>query len=309
MEKCGTIVILKRLVKAIILSAMPTEINLTPTASPFEIATGAKTITGRTWGTPSGSRAAALLVHGIGAHSGWFEALARRLKVKHIYALAYDQIGFGKRRDQKFTSCEQWLDDVATVYAYLKEQVGDKPIYLMGNSMGGVVAHCAAPVIEPTGLVLFSPGYAGYPGTFTLPFRVKALLRANFFPDSEIDLPYTTDIVIRDESARSWIENDPERRFRIPARMLSELLQLTKQVPQKADLIKSPTLVITAGTDKIVDNRTIASVFERLAASKKKRRHFVESYHDLMCDPAIDDVTAEVVDWISQTLQNVEVQV
>ena len=63
---------------------MTTDINLTPTASLIQIAKSDESgscppITGRTWGTASECRAAALLIHGLGAHSAWFEALGRRL--------------------------------------------------------------------------------------------------------------------------------------------------------------------------------------------------------------------------------------
>src|SRR3990167_7701064 len=89
---------------AIIRNIMSSEINLTPTGTLFEIGPANEPITGRTWGTCSECRALGLLVHGLGAHSGWFEAMGRRLKVRRIYAMAYDQIGFGKRQDQPFFS-------------------------------------------------------------------------------------------------------------------------------------------------------------------------------------------------------------
>lgn len=291
------------------LTVMPTEINLTPTGSPFEIASEGQAITGKTWGTASGCRAAALLVHGIGAHSGWFEALARRLKVKQIYALAYDQSGFGKRRNVKLSSYQQWLDDLKIVYRHLKEQVGDKPIFLMGNSMGGVVAACAAPAVDPSGLVLFSPGFEGNMRTFTPIFRIMGMLQAILQPDSEIDLPYGSDAFILEKSTRTWVDSDPDARFRVPAGMLLQLLKLTQQVPQRVRLIKCSTLMITAGLDRIIDNKAAAGIFAKLNVPHKKRRHFVDAYHDLLFDPAIDDLTKEVTDWISERTSNVGVEV
>ena len=80
-----------------------TEINLTPTATLIDIDSSfmANTpkppedkskdieepskIPCRTWGIASESDAGIVLVHGLGAHAGWFEALARRLKVRQIF--------------------------------------------------------------------------------------------------------------------------------------------------------------------------------------------------------------------------------
>ncbi len=287
---------------------MTVEINLTPTGTPFEIATEGGAISGRSWGSPSGCRAAFLLVHGLGAHSGWFEALARRLKVKHFYVVAYDQVGYGKRRDQRFTGFQQWLDDASAVYRHLKGEVGEKQVCLLGNSMGGVVATCAAPELKPEKLVLCSPGFAGHAGTFTLPFRLKGLLQAFLDSAAEVELPYGCDLVTRDRSARDWIEADPERRFRVPAKMLLELLKLCRQAPQKSKRITCPTLMLTAGVDKVVDNNAAAEILSRIPG-QTRRRHFVEAYHDLMFDPVIDEVAAEVAEWISQEPAGTKVEV
>lgn len=291
------------------LTVMPTEINLTPTGAQFEIPSKGATIAAKSWGTASACRAAALLVHGIGAHSGWFEALARRLKVKQIYAVAYDQVGFGKRCAEELYSYQQWLDDVATVYQDLREQVGDKPIFIMGNSMGGVVSLCATPTVDPAGLVLFSPGFEGNSATFTLPFRLKGISQALLNPNSEISLPYTCAAFVRDEATRTWVENDPDSRMKVPAKMLLQLLKLTKQVPQQSKLIKCPVLVATAGRDKIVDNQATSAIFDMLTVPHKKRRHFVDAYHDMMFDPVIDDLTNEVVDWVSECTRKSSVEV
>lgn len=287
---------------------MTADINLTPTGSPFEFQAKGQTITGKSWGTPSACRAAVLLVHGLGAHSGWFEALARRLKVKQIYGVAYDQAGFGKRSQQALNSYEQWLDDAKLVWDYMRNQVGDRPAFLAGNSMGGVVALCAAANIAPRGLILFSPGFEGSTETFKPVYRALAMARALLNPDSEIKLPYGSEAFIADEELRRWVDNDPEARFAFPAKMLLQLLKLTQMVPQRAAEVKCPTLVCSAGRDKVIDNQAINKVFDKLAAPKK-RRHFVDAYHDLMFDPAIEDVVLELTNWIAENSQHAEQEV
>lgn len=279
---------------------MTIEINLTPTASQFTLGQTGRQITGRTWGTASECRAAALLVHGLGSHSGWFEAFARQLKVKRVFALAYDQLGFGKRSNQTLISYQQWLDDLQRVYGYLKEQIGDKPIFLMGNSMGAAIAFAAIESICPEGLVLFSPGFDGYPGTFTLPFRIRSIIQAFFKPQSYIELPYPIELITREENARKWIASDPERKDKIPAGMAMELLKLTLNLKAKTLSAPCPVLMITAGVDKVVNNKANAEFFSKLCSPSKSKQHFQESWHDLMFDPEIDRVTDAVLTWISQ---------
>jgi alpha-beta hydrolase superfamily lysophospholipase len=281
---------------------MPSEINLKPTGSYFEIAKGnASPICGRTWGTPSDCHSAALLVHGLGANSTWFEAAGRRLKVQGVYAMAYDQIGFGKRKEQKLTSYKQWLDDLQAAWLHLKTQIGDKPVFLLGNSMGAVVALAAANTVKPDGLILTSPGFEGQAETFNLWFRVTGIVQALLQPDKLLTLPYTVDMVSRDEAARNFMEAEVGKRMTVKGSTLLEVLKLGQATRKQVTSISSPVFMFTAGRDQIVSNAASTETFNRLQAPEKKRRHYAEAYHDLMFDPVIDELVDELVKWIKQS--------
>lgn len=289
---------------------MVVDINLTPTGSQFELPTQLVTpdgttleqiIAGRTWGTASECKSAALLIHGLGAHSGWFEALGRRLKVRRVYALAYDHVGFGKRRGQTFLSRKQWVDDLVTMFSYLRKTIGDKPIYVMGNSMGAVLALKAASILKCQGLVMFSPGFGGNSETFKIGYRMKALSTAFLKPDQEVALPYGVDQVTREQSVRQWLAQDPDRRFLLPARMLFELLQLTREAKAGVKRVPCPVLMLTAGVEKIVDNSISNNIFESIVAPSKTKFVFNDAWHDLMFDPVIDEMADYLSDWITET--------
>jgi alpha-beta hydrolase superfamily lysophospholipase len=280
---------------------VPSPLVLVPTGVPFELKRNGATITGRTWGTVAECHSAIVLVHGLGAHSGWFEAIARRLKVRGVYTVAYDQLGFGRRRDQKFLSSQQWLDDVHTVYGYVKEQMGNKPVFLGGNSMGAVVALAGVPGISPSGLVLFSPGFEGHKNAFTLSFRIKAIAQALLRPDTEICVPYSTETVSRDELVRNWINADTEKRFNVPGRMLLELLKLTRRLPKSYKQIHVPVIMMTSGQDKVVDTAVANLAFDAFGPSKKTKLHYEDAWHDLMFDPVLDEAVDALVRWMDDT--------
>ncbi len=294
---------------------MDVEINLTPTASLLEIerhgdnssSPSARTaITARSWGIASECSAGALLVHGLGAHSGWFEAFGRRLKVNSLFVLAYDQLGFGKRSAEQFISYEQWLDDLSTAYQYQKEMIGDKPVFILANSMGAAVAlrAVASKKVTPAGLAMFSPGFEGHTKTFSLPYRLKALLQAWAAPQSLITLPYTVQLITRQETVRRWLLKDPGMRMAVPARMLWELLKMTRNLHQQAARVHCPVAMFEAGFDQLVDVGANRKVFARIASSEKKHRLFEEAWHDLMFDPVLDELVAEVTLWIKKVNQS-----
>lgn len=277
---------------------MPTDINLTPTGSLIEIAGTSQAIPGRTWGTATECRAACLLVHGLGAHSGWYEALGRRLKVKRFFALSYDQVGFGRRRGEVLMLKQQWMDDIVSAYQYLRNVVGDKPIFIMGNSMGALLALRVVKELDPQGLVLFSPGFDGHPDTFRFSYRAKAIYKALFDPDSELSLPYTSQEITREQGVRNWIDNDPEGRFQLPARMLLELLKLTQEVKSGVKKVNCPVMMFTSGQEKIVNNTVNEAIFDKLQAPKKTKHCFNEAWHDLMFDPVLDELVDMLSNWM-----------
>jgi len=287
---------------------MSIDINLTPTASYVGIVRRTKPVNGgndtappipaRTWGLASDCRAAALLVHGLGAHSGWYEALGRRLKVRGIFSLAYDQVGFGKRSGEELMMKQQWLDDLKEAYEYLRSTVGDKPIFIIGNSMGALVALRSMATTNPSGLVMFSPGFDGHPDTFTMSYKAKTLLTALLKPDTPVKLPYTTDQITREPMVRGWLNNDADSRLVLPARMLLELLKLTEETKNTGKKLPSPLFMFTAGQEKIVNNLVSEAIFARLVAPRKQKHHFPEAWHDLMFDPVLDELVDILAAWM-----------
>jgi alpha-beta hydrolase superfamily lysophospholipase len=295
---------------------MVSEINLTPTASYIEIGQGSNgslaqagsyLVPARTWGTSNECTAAAVLVHGLGAHSGWFEALGRRLKVRRVFALAYDQVGFGKRRSDHFISQQQWYADLVIAYEYVRNKVGDKPVYILGNSMGAAVALkvIADRLIQPAGLAMFSPGFDGGPKLFTLGYRLSAIISAVTTPEKEVAVPYTPDMITRTQSVRTWLYADPDRRFSPTGKMLLELLKLSIAL-KKARRINCPLALYRAGIDDIVDGKAAQRIFDRLESPSKKQRIFGEAWHDLMFDPVLDELSDDLCTWISETSKGAE---
>lgn len=300
---------------------MLVDINLTPTGSRIEIPkktdslqeTGERpvqtnissTINASSWGSANDCKAACLLVHGLGAHSLWYEALARRLKIRRIFSLAYDQIGFGKRSNETLMMKQQWLDDLNLCLDYLIEAVGDRPIVLIGNSMGAVIAMRAALARQgkdADALIMFSPGFDGNRQTFSLGYRVRAIANALLQPDKLMQLPYTTDDICREPQIKQWLATDADAKLQVTARTLLEILKLTEETKGMAKKLQCPTLMFTAGQEKIVNNQCNQEIFEKIAAPIKKHIHYADAWHDLMFDPVIDQLAEELSGFLNETV-------
>jgi alpha-beta hydrolase superfamily lysophospholipase len=94
----------------------------------------------RRWKPTNEARAAMLLVHGIGEHSGRYEHVGQAFAEAGIDVLAFDQRGFGETGGRRayIASFSHFLDDIKVLLDERRSL--DVPVVLMGHSLGGLIA-------------------------------------------------------------------------------------------------------------------------------------------------------------------------
>lgn len=246
-----------------------------------------------------------ILMHGLGAHSGWFEPFAARLAVKGVDALSYDQAGFGERMGPSPANLSKtWNSELDQVISRYQEIFGEKPFFLAGNSMGAMVALrwlCTATAIPPSlkGLVLFSPGFGGNPQRFTLIYQMGALATAIMAPKKMVKLPYGVSDITRHLDVQQQLSNDPHMMLAIEAGLGFELFSLTKDVSKLPKRLPLPLFLAMAGKEHIVDNKTTLRFYDQVESQSKIRFAYPEAFHDLMFDACQDQLAEDLVTWMT----------
>lgn len=285
---------------------MPAEINLTPTCRFEEVGTDANPIKARRWVIPD-AKFGAILMHGLGAHSGWFEPFAARLRAMGVDAISYDQAGFADRKRSRPANLSKiWnseLDEVIHRYQD-QESIGKKPFFLMGNSMGAMVALrwlCTTKSIPPglKGIVLFSPGFGGNPERFTLTYQLGALITAIFAPKKMVKLPYGVSDITRHVEVQDQLNKDPHMMLAIEAGLGFELFSLTQDVAKLPKRLSVPLFLAMAGQEHIVDNKATLKFYDQIEAPSKARFAYPEAFHDLMFDACQVQLAEDLVAWMS----------
>ena len=109
------------------------------------VATDAKTLPLRKWLPQGEPRAVILALHGFNDYGNAFDAPARIWAARGIATYAYDQRGFGGAPGRTlWPGSEALATDAVTAIDILRRMYPGKPIYLLGESMGGAVAILAA---------------------------------------------------------------------------------------------------------------------------------------------------------------------
>jgi alpha-beta hydrolase superfamily lysophospholipase len=104
------------------------------------VTTDAKRLPLRAWLPSQAPLAVVIAVHGFNDYSNAFDGLGKLLAEQGIAVYAYDQRGFGGAPNHGYWAGEGAMsDDLITAVGLLRARYSGKPLYLLGESMGGAL--------------------------------------------------------------------------------------------------------------------------------------------------------------------------
>jgi len=253
----------------------------------------------RRWPT-SNPPARAVVIHGIVSHGGWYLSTCRHLARLGVEVHAPDRRGSGlnmaARGDARHWAT--WLDDVELYVNALDQQI---PTVLIGISWGGklVAALARRNRLPLAGIVLIGPGlYAQQqPG----PLK-RSLLRAAVAAGAgrrRVTIPLADPALFTDTPRwKDYIRDDPFTLRRVTMRFALADLALNAYARAAAEHLTSPTLLMLAGRDRIVDNGRTHRFFERIAAPDKTCIEYPDAGHTLEFEPDPSLYLNDLASWI-----------
>ncbi|HUA81048.1 MAG TPA: lysophospholipase [Dyella sp.] len=257
----------------------------------------------RDWPNASAHNAV-LIVHGLGEHSARYEALARWF-LSHGYAVrSYDQRGHGRTPGPRaaLRHSDDLLSDLATVYENYAGHLGKRPL-LLGHSMGGLVALRTVldGRIEPPGLVLSSPALRAFEAPWLK--RLAALL-ARVAPNVPLRSGLPLDGLSHDEKVIQTYRNDPLCTRWVTPRMADFIFRAGASSIADAWRLRVPTLLLAAGSDRLVDPSGSRDFANGAWATKLLTSRFFDTlYHELFneTETGRHQVLAQLAEWLRRT--------
>ncbi len=131
----------------------------------------------RHWLPNTEPRAVLIALHGFNDYSHFFQQPGEYFSKLGIACFAYDQRGFGAAPQRGLWAGEAtYTDDLLVLVHLLKKRYPSRPVYLLGESMGGAIIinslnHVKMPQVN--GIILVSPALWARP---TMPWYQRSLL-------------------------------------------------------------------------------------------------------------------------------------
>ena len=115
----------------------------------------------RQWLPKTEPRALLIALHGFNDYSRFFEGPGQYFSGLGIASFAYDQRGFGLAPNRGlWAGSEAYAEDLQTLVRLIKQRYPDRPVYLLGESMGGAIIITAmnkADMPPVDGIILSAP--------------------------------------------------------------------------------------------------------------------------------------------------------
>lgn len=249
------------------------------------------------------ARGAVLIVHGLGEHSGRYERLAQWFHGRGYAVRSYDQRGHGLTRGRRgaLRHPDDLLEDLAAVYRDYAAGLPRAPL-LLGHSVGGLVAARAVldRRVEPPALVLSSPALRTHEPRW---LRLLAGLLARVSPNLPLRSQLQLAAVSHDPQVVDAYRHDPLRSGWITPRLADFIFRAGEACIGDAPRLRVPTLLLVAGSDKLVDPAGSRDFAAGAWATRCLTTRFFDTlYHELFneAEPARHQVLTQLADWLGR---------
>ena len=250
-------------------------------------------------------------VHGLGTYCGWFDSLRGLLAEKDIASLSMDLPGFGRSGVRgEIESYKSWIDAVKFAWYKANEQsisrhpetasqTSEKEIYLLGHSLGGIIALASLKDLnpKPKGIIITVPALVAHPTSFNpLTFVIPTFLKAISGSKEKISIPIPPETF---ESVRTEMHPINILTAYAEPKLFLEILNITNQAWLMVNQLKDiPLLMIVTEKDQVCLTQASKLFFELCNSPQKKLKVYSDLAHDLFVLPEVTEINKLICDWI-----------
>lgn len=214
---------------------------------------------------------AILIIHGFAGGTYDEEYLANYLELnKHFDVYIFTLPGHDVK-DKRKATCDEWMNESEK---QLKRLIREKykKIYLIGHSMGGVIAtHLAKKYKEVKKLVLVAPAFTSLAseeegGLFSIILKLPDIIKAYSYNE------FATRIT------------------KLPLRSEKEFFKLIDTYKNDINDITIPTMFVHGTSDQLVPFKSSEKLYKNLKVDKKIFLIINDYYHDVFKGKKVDDI-------------------
>jgi alpha-beta hydrolase superfamily lysophospholipase len=231
--------------------------------------------------TSKGYDRVALLLHGLGCHSGSYPGLVPAFVAARYKVLALDFAGFGGSPGERGAGGAQAMADaVESLFRRIESAEGAREIEIVAHSMGAIAA------------LLFLKRYPAR--------RSRLASIAPLFFGVPVDV--SPEALAEDEGQRSRLAADPRFAASIPNALASDLDRTAKELLADPSFLEGRKAAFFAGEDdEIVPFERLKEAVAGLPLAASRFASFPRERHEITGGKRGDQVAKAVLAWFDET--------
>ncbi len=249
------------------------------------------------------SRGRVLLIHGISEHSGRHANTINCLVENGYSVVRFDLRGMGQSggRRQWIERFEDYVEDAADVLNWIQRTHPDLPTFVMGHSLGGLIATHFAPRYQRLlkGLILSAPAFRvgiSLPALTLLMGQAFAKVAPSFpLPKAKIG-----EGISRDPAVVEAYKIDPLCCHYNTLQQGREILQAMESVPALGQELQIPVFIAHGSLDRVIALSGSFEMIRDCKAPDKTMYILPGGFHELHNDLDKDLYFQYVIEWLKK---------
>ena len=263
--------------------------------------------------SPEEPRAVILALHGGMAHAGDYVTVARYFRDKGIATVSYDLCGHGKLARVDIPGFDVFLKDTELFLQWTTAHYPDRPIFLMGHSMGALIAahlelglFATNPKIK--GVILSSPYFVNAVKVPKILIALSSVL-ARLMPTAKVPMESLTDSLTHDAQIQARHHADEQANIRageVSFRFAAALLSAQAALGNDLSAWRHPLFAVLAGDDKLADAHAARAMLETIPKRLLELHWYEENYHENFNERNREKIFRDIELWLERILASGE---
>jgi alpha-beta hydrolase superfamily lysophospholipase len=242
-----------------------------------------------------------LVAHGYAEHGGRYGNLVERLVPRGLAVYALDHRGHGRSEGPRghVGRFAEFVADLHALRVRIEEEQRGKPLFLLGHSMGGLIAvrYLLSHSSGISGAILSSPAF----GIHNEPSRVLdwlGRLLSRIAPRTSFQGNVDPRYLSRDPAVGRAYAADPLVHRRATARFFTEFKWAMRNTQERAAEVRLPILILQAGDDRLVQAKATEAFAASVGAESKQFHLYPGLYHELFNETEKERVFDDLEQWL-----------
>lgn len=246
--------------------------------------------------------AIAVIIHGLGSHSGLFTNVVKHLVSAGYAVYGLDMRGHGRSQGQRghINSWSEFRQDIKAFLKLIETREPKHPRFLLGHSLGSIVVldyilhypkavQGAIAMAAPLGQVGVSPVKLTLGRTLSL-----------VMPRFAVNVGFAGHQISRDQNVQETLTQDSLMHSQGSARLGTEYLATKAWINSHLEHFATPLLILHGGADEVAHPEGSRAFFQQINFPDKEYYEYPQSRHAIHRDLDYRKMLADIEDWLQR---------